>query len=107
MAAAEGDDADVFGYHYENGMLAVNLFHMRGGNVVDRREFFWEDLPEFDGSRQTAGREGMSGTAPPEHVGRASAPSQPSAGRAQTSQLPRLPTDHDLQHLPANSSPPC
>ena len=47
MAAAEGDDADVFGYHYENGMLAVNLFHMRGGKMVDRREFFWEDLPEF------------------------------------------------------------
>ncbi|MGA2021171.1 MAG: excinuclease ABC subunit UvrC [Candidatus Sulfotelmatobacter sp.] len=46
IAAAEGDDADVFGYHYENGMLAVNLFHMRGGRVVDRREFFWEDLPE-------------------------------------------------------------
>src|SRR5579872_1052704 len=47
IAAAEGDDADVLGYHYENGMLAVNLFHMRGGRVVDRREFFWEDLPEF------------------------------------------------------------
>ena len=47
IAVAEGDDADVFGYHYENGMLAVNLFHMRGGRVVDRREFFWEDLPEF------------------------------------------------------------
>jgi excinuclease ABC subunit C len=46
IAAAEGDDADVFGYHYENGMLAVNLFHMRGGRVLDRREFFWEDLPE-------------------------------------------------------------
>jgi excinuclease ABC subunit C len=45
--AAEGDDADVFGYHYENRMLAVNLFHMRGGKMVDRREFFWEDLPEF------------------------------------------------------------
>jgi excinuclease ABC subunit C len=47
IAAAEGDDADVFGYHYENAMLAVNLFHMRGGRVVDRREFFWEDLPDF------------------------------------------------------------
>ncbi len=47
IAAAEGDDADVFGYHCENGMLAVNLFHMRGGKMVDRREFFWEDLPEF------------------------------------------------------------
>jgi excinuclease ABC subunit C len=47
IAAAEGDDADVFGYHYENGMLAVNLFHMRAGKMVDRREFFWEDLPEL------------------------------------------------------------
>src|SRR6266403_2188022 len=47
IAAVEGDDADVFGYHYENQMLAVNLFHMRGGKVLDRREFFWEDLPEF------------------------------------------------------------
>jgi excinuclease ABC subunit C len=47
IAAVEGDDADVFGYHYENQMLAVNLFHMRAGKVLDRREFFWEDLPEF------------------------------------------------------------
>src|SRR5207342_3190419 len=47
IASVEGDDADVFGYHYENGMLAVNLFHMRGGKVLDRREFFWEDLPDF------------------------------------------------------------
>ena len=47
IAAAEGDDADVFGYHCENGMLAVNLFHMRGGRVLDRREFFWDELPEF------------------------------------------------------------
>jgi len=47
MATTEGDDADVFGYHYENGMLAVNLFHVRSGQIVDRREFFWEDLPEL------------------------------------------------------------
>ena len=47
IAAAEGDDADVFGYHFENNMLAVNLFHMRRGRILDRREFFWEDLPEF------------------------------------------------------------
>jgi excinuclease ABC subunit C len=47
IASAEDDDADVFGYHFENGMLAVNLFHMRGGKIVDRREFFWEELPEL------------------------------------------------------------
>ncbi len=47
IASAENDDADVFGYHYENGMLAVNLFHVRAGKIVDRREFFWEDLHEL------------------------------------------------------------
>jgi excinuclease ABC subunit C len=44
--AEQSDDADVFGYHFEDGSLAVNLFHMRSGKIVDRREFFWEDLPE-------------------------------------------------------------
>lgn len=45
--AEQDDDADVFGYHFEADSLAVNLFHMRGGKIVDRREFFWEDLPEL------------------------------------------------------------
>ncbi|HEY6250331.1 MAG TPA: excinuclease ABC subunit UvrC, partial [Candidatus Angelobacter sp.] len=45
IAAAEGDDVDVFGYHFENQMLAVNVFHMRGGKILDRREFFWDELP--------------------------------------------------------------
>lgn len=45
--AEQDDDADVFGFHFENGSLAVNLFHMRNGKIVDRREFFWEDLPEL------------------------------------------------------------
>jgi excinuclease ABC subunit C len=45
--AEQSDDADVFGYHFEDGSLAVNLFHMRGGKIVDRREFFWEDLPDL------------------------------------------------------------
>jgi excinuclease ABC subunit C len=61
IAAAEGDDADVFGFHYENGMLAVNLFHMRGGRVVDRREFFWEDLPEFTTERVGTASPGCPG----------------------------------------------
>ena len=47
MATTDSDDADVYGYHHENGMVAVNLFHMRGGKIVDRREFFWEELPEY------------------------------------------------------------
>jgi len=55
IAAVEGDDADVFGYHYENGMLAVNLFHMRGGRVLDRREFFWAELPELEPATDRVG----------------------------------------------------
>ena len=47
IATSENDDADVLGYHYENQMLAVDLFHMRGGKVLDRREFFWEELGEL------------------------------------------------------------
>src|SRR5277367_3505576 len=47
IATTDNEDADVFGYHFENGILAVNLFHMRGGKIVDRREFFWEELPEL------------------------------------------------------------
>jgi excinuclease ABC subunit C len=48
IATADNEDADVFGFHFENQMLAVNLFHMRGGKIVDRRDFFWEDLPEMN-----------------------------------------------------------
>lgn len=50
IASADSDDADVFGFHFENDMLAVELFHMRGGKIVDRREMFWEDLPELEDS---------------------------------------------------------
>jgi excinuclease ABC subunit C len=47
IAGASDDDADVFNFHYESGMVAANLFHVRSGRIVDRREFFWDDLPEF------------------------------------------------------------
>jgi excinuclease ABC subunit C len=57
--AEQDDDADVFGFHFEEGNLAVNLFHMRAGKIVDRREFFWEDLPELmEGSAEEAGESG-------------------------------------------------
>jgi excinuclease ABC subunit C len=47
IATADNEDADVFGFHFENDMLAVNLFHMRGGKIVDRRDLFWEDLTDL------------------------------------------------------------
>jgi excinuclease ABC subunit C len=48
IASPGDEDADVFGFHFENDMLAVNLFHMRGGKIVDRRDMFWEDLPVIE-----------------------------------------------------------
>src|SRR5262249_10949494 len=48
IAAAQGDDTDVFASYAEPPLVAANLFHLRGGRVVDRREFYWEDLEEFD-----------------------------------------------------------
>lgn len=47
MASAQGEDTDVFGVYAEPPLLAVNVFHMRRGRVVDRREFFWEDRHEY------------------------------------------------------------
>ncbi len=48
MAAAEGNDADIFAFYAEPPLVAVNLFHMRNGHIVDRRELFWEDQIDFD-----------------------------------------------------------
>jgi len=48
IAAAQGDDTDVLAYHEEAPLVAANLFHLRGGRVVDRREFYWEYLDPFD-----------------------------------------------------------
>ena len=70
--AGQDDDADVFGYHFEDGSLAVNLFHVRAGKIVDRREFFWEDLPELleaaapeeSNPPQTMGAQTMGGPGP-------------------------------------------
>ena len=74
--AEQSDDADVFGYHFEDGSLAINLFHMRGGKIVDRREFFWEDLPELmeaigaeSSSNQDVGAPSIPAASSPEWVG--------------------------------------
>ena len=48
IAAAQGDDIDVLAWHAEPPLIAVNLFHLRGGRVVDRRDFYWEDITEFE-----------------------------------------------------------
>jgi excinuclease ABC subunit C len=50
IAAVQGDDTDVLAYYAEPPLVAANLFHLRGGRIVDRREFYWEDLEAFDAS---------------------------------------------------------
>lgn len=51
VASAEDEDMDVWGL-YEEGPagamdVAVQLFVIRDGNVVDRRELFWEKVEEY------------------------------------------------------------
>jgi excinuclease ABC subunit C len=48
IAAAEGENIDIFGYYAEPPLVAANLFHLRNGRVVDRREYFWEDVFDFE-----------------------------------------------------------
>jgi excinuclease ABC subunit C len=44
MATTADRDVDIFGYYREGARLALQLFTMREGRMVGRREFFWEDL---------------------------------------------------------------
>ncbi|MCE5307806.1 MAG: excinuclease ABC subunit UvrC [Acidobacteriales bacterium] len=48
MAAAEGDNTDIFACYAEPPLAAVNVFHLRNGRIVDRHEYFWEDAFEFE-----------------------------------------------------------
>jgi len=48
IASAQGDDTDVIAYYAEPPLVAANVFHLRGGRIVDRREFYWEDLETFE-----------------------------------------------------------
>ena len=53
MATTAERDIDTIGFYREGPRLALQLFTMREGRIVGRREFFWEDLPEdnsFDAS---------------------------------------------------------
>jgi excinuclease ABC subunit C len=46
-----GDDVDIFGVYVAGDNAAVTVFVMRGGQVLDRREFFWEGEPGLTESR--------------------------------------------------------
>ncbi|MFT3746382.1 MAG: excinuclease ABC subunit UvrC [Pyrinomonadaceae bacterium] len=48
MATTAELDIDIIGFYREEQRLALQLFTMREGRIVGRREFFWEDLVDDD-----------------------------------------------------------
>ncbi len=40
-------DVDIFAYHRRGAQVALQLFTMRNGRVVGKREFFWDKLTHF------------------------------------------------------------
>lgn len=46
VASADDEDMDVWGFYEEGGDVAVQLFVIRSGAVVDRRELFWEKIAD-------------------------------------------------------------
>jgi excinuclease ABC subunit C len=50
VASAEDEEVDVWGMYEEGGDVAIQLFVIRDGNVVDRRELFWEKVDAFEAS---------------------------------------------------------
>lgn len=47
VSSADDEDADVWGLYEEGSDVAVQLFVIRDGNVVDRRELFWEKVADY------------------------------------------------------------
>ena len=47
VASAEDEHMDVWGLYEEGTDVAVQLFVIRDGNVVDRRELFWEKVEDY------------------------------------------------------------
>lgn len=42
LSSVHGEDIDVYGVHAKGGSAAICALVMRGGQVLDRRELFWE-----------------------------------------------------------------
>src|SRR5215212_384133 len=47
VASAGEEDVDVWGLYEEGGDVAIQLFVLRDGTMVDRRELFWEKIPDY------------------------------------------------------------
>ncbi len=51
LSSVAGEDVDVFGVHVSGGSAAVAVLVMRGGQVLDRRELFWEQVGDISPER--------------------------------------------------------
>ncbi len=51
LSSSRGDDCDIYAAHIRGDGAAVQLFVMRGGQVLDRREYFWEGESGLDERR--------------------------------------------------------
>jgi excinuclease ABC subunit C len=49
VASAGAEDVDVWGVYEEGSDVAIQVFIMRDGNLVDRRELFWEKVDHYEG----------------------------------------------------------
>ncbi len=54
LASVRGEDVDVYGFHVGGDNATVVILVMRGGQVLDRRELFWEGEGQVDPARLLA-----------------------------------------------------
>jgi excinuclease ABC subunit C len=54
LASVHGEDVDIYGVHLAGGNAAVTLLVMRTGQVLDRRELFWEGREDLTEERLLA-----------------------------------------------------
>lgn len=47
LSSVAGEDVDVYGVHIRKGNAAIAILVMRGGQVLDRRELFWEGVGDI------------------------------------------------------------
>jgi len=47
LSSVTGEDVDVYGVHVHGGHAAITALVMRHGQVLDRRELFWEGVGEI------------------------------------------------------------
>jgi excinuclease ABC subunit C len=51
LSTVEAEDSDIYGVAVHGGQAAVSVLVMRGGQILDRRELFWEGEEGIDPAR--------------------------------------------------------